>query len=51
MEGKAIDYLINEQIRDKEVRVIGSEGNQLGVMSIQEAREAAEAAGLDLVRV
>ncbi|MBP3719006.1 MAG: translation initiation factor IF-3, partial [Eubacterium sp.] len=51
LEGKAIDYLINEQIRDKEVRVIGSEGNQLGVMSIQEARDAAEAAGLDLVRV
>ena len=50
-EGKAIDYLINEQIRDKEVRVIGAEGNQLGVMSIQEARDAADAAGLDLVRV
>ena len=51
MEGKAIDYLINEQIRDKEVRVIGAEGNQLGVMSIKEARDAAEEAGLDLVRV
>ena len=50
-EGKAIDYLINEQIRDKEARVIGAEGNQLGVMSIQEARDAADAAGLDLVRV
>ena len=50
-EGKAIDYLINEQIRDKEVRVIGSEGNQLGVMSVQDARKAAEEAGLDLVRV
>lgn len=51
MEGKAIDYLINEQIRDKEVRVIGAEGNQLGVMDIQAARAAAEEAGLDLVRV
>ena len=51
MEGKAIDYLINEQIRDKEVRVIGAEGNQLGVMSIQDARAAADEAGLDLVRV
>ena len=51
MEGKAIDYLINEQIRDKEVRVIGAEGNQLGVMSIKEARDAADEAGLDLVRV
>ena len=51
MEGKTIDYLINEQIRDKEVRVIGSEGNQLGVMSVQDARKIAEEAGLDLVRV
>ena len=50
-EGKAIDYLINEQIKDKEVRVIGAEGGQLGVMSIAEAREKAEEAGLDLVRV
>ncbi|MCR5213096.1 MAG: translation initiation factor IF-3 [Eubacterium sp.] len=51
MEGKTIDYLINEQIRDKEVRVIGAEGNQLGVMSIQEALEIADQAELDLVRV
>ena len=51
MEGKAIDYLINEQIKDKEVRVIGAEGGQLGVMSIAEAREKADEAGLDLVRV
>ncbi|MBO4591423.1 MAG: translation initiation factor IF-3, partial [Eubacterium sp.] len=51
MEGKAIDYLINEQIRDKEVRVIGAEGNQLGVMDINAARAAAEEAGMDLVRV
>ena len=51
MEGKAIDYLINEQIKDNEVRVIGPEGGQLGVMTIAEAREKAEEAGLDLVRV
>ncbi len=51
MEGKKIEYLINEQIRDKEVRVIGAEGNQLGVMGIREARDMAEEAGLDLVRV
>ncbi|SEG06996.1 bacterial translation initiation factor 3 (bIF-3) [Eubacterium ruminantium] len=51
MEGKAIEYLINEQIRDKEVRVIGAEGNQLGVMSIKDALNAAEEAELDLVRV
>ena len=51
MEGKAIEYLINEQIRDKEVRVIGAEGNQLGVMTIKDALLAAEEAELDLVRV
>ncbi len=51
MEGKAIDYLVNDQIRDKEVRVIGAEGNQLGVMSIEDAMAAADEAGMDLVRV
>ena len=51
MEGKAIDYLVNDQIRDKEVRVIGAEGNQLGVMSIEDALAAADEAGMDLVRV
>jgi len=51
MEEKAIDYLVNEQIRDKEVRVIGAEGGQLGVMSLKDALKAAEDAGLDLVRV
>ena len=34
MEGKTIsDLMINEQIRDKEVRVIGEDGDQLGIMS------------------
>jgi len=46
-----IEYLINNQIRDKEVRVIGPEGNQLGIMSISDAQAAADEAGLDLVRV
>lgn len=50
-EGTTIEYLINDQIRDKEVRVIGVEGGQLGVMSIKDALQAAEDAGLDLVRV
>ncbi len=52
MEGKTIsDYLINEQIRDKEVRVIGEEGEQLGVMSIKEAMALAEEAGVDLIKI
>ncbi|MDO4284026.1 MAG: translation initiation factor IF-3 [Eubacteriales bacterium] len=45
------DLFINEQIRDREVRVIGESGEQLGVMSSFEARKLAEEAGLDLVKV
>ena len=43
--------MINEQIRDKEVRVIGSDGEQLGIMSAKEAYFKAKDAGLDLVRL
>lgn len=51
-EGKTISNLfINEQIRDKEVRVIGEDGEQLGVMSSKEALQRAEEAGLDLVKI
>lgn len=43
MEGKTIsDLFINEQIRDKEVRVIGADGEQLGVMPTREALRLAE---------
>ncbi len=52
MEGKAIsDLMINEQIRDKEIRLIGENGDQLGVMSSREAMRLAEEAGLDLVKI
>ncbi len=51
-EGRTISELfINEQIRDKEVRVIGENGEQLGVMSIREAMQLAEDAGVDLVKI
>ena len=43
--------MINEQIRDKEVRLIGSDGEQLGIMSAKEAMFKAQAAGLDLVKI
>ncbi|MBO4266783.1 MAG: translation initiation factor IF-3 [Lachnospiraceae bacterium] len=43
--------MINEQIRDKEVRVIGENNEQLGVMSLDEARRLAEEAGVDLVKI
>ncbi|MCM1160166.1 MAG: translation initiation factor IF-3 [Roseburia sp.] len=43
--------MINEQIRDKEVRLIGENGEQLGIMSSREAMRLAEEAGLDLVKI
>ncbi|MCM1263138.1 MAG: translation initiation factor IF-3 [Butyrivibrio sp.] len=42
---------MNEQIRDKEVRVIGEDGEQLGIMSPKEALKLAEEAGVDLVKI
>ena len=42
---------LNEEIRDKEIRLIGSEGEQLGLMSSQEALRMAEEQGLDLVKI
>ena len=52
MEGTTIsELMINEQIRDKEVRLIGEDGEQLGVMSAREAQKLAEEAGLDLVKI
>ena len=45
------DLMINEQIRDKEVRLIGEEGEQLGIMSSRDALKMAEEAGLDLVKI
>ncbi|MCR5556635.1 MAG: translation initiation factor IF-3, partial [Butyrivibrio sp.] len=51
-EGKTISELfINDQIRAKEVRVIGIDGEQLGVMPIQEARNIADEEGVDLVMI
>ena len=43
--------MINEQIRDKEIRLIGADGEQLGIVSIKEALKIAEEAGLDLVKI
>lgn len=43
--------MINEQIRDREVRLIGSNGEQLGIMSSREAMKLAEEAELDLVKI
>ncbi|MBO5485532.1 MAG: translation initiation factor IF-3 [Eubacterium sp.] len=43
--------MINEQIRDKEVRLIGPDGEQLGIMSAKEAYFKAKDANLDLVKI
>ena len=43
--------MINEQIRDKEIRLIGSNGEQLGIMSARDAMKIAREAELDLVKI
>ena len=43
--------MINEQIRDREVRLIGPDGAQLGIVSAKEAMAKAHEAGLDLVKI
>jgi len=43
--------MINEQIRDREVRLIGEDGEQLGIMSSREAMKLAAEANLDLVKI
>ncbi|MCI8298826.1 MAG: translation initiation factor IF-3 [Lachnospiraceae bacterium] len=43
--------MINEQIKDKEVRLIGQDGEQLGIMSTREAMKLAQEAELDLVKI
>ena len=43
--------MINEQIRDREIRLIGEDGQQLGIMSSREAMKIAREADLDLVKI
>ena len=43
--------MINEQIKDKEVRLIGENGEQLGIMSSKDAYKMAQEAELDLVKI
>ena len=46
-----LDHEINEEIRDKEIRVIGADGAQLGIMSAETALRMAEEQELDLVKI
>ncbi|MFQ6974304.1 MAG: translation initiation factor IF-3, partial [Enterocloster aldenensis] len=43
--------MINEQIRDKEVRLIGEDGEQLGIVQAKDALRMAQEAELDLVKI
>lgn len=43
--------MINEQIRDREIRLIGDDGTQLGIMSSREAQQMANDKNLDLVKI
>lgn len=45
------DLQLNEQIRDKEVRVVSSDGKQLGVMDAKSAQKLAIEKGMDLVKI
>ena len=45
------DLLINEEIRDKEVRLVGSDGEQLGIVSISVAQNMAIEKNMDLVKI
>jgi len=47
----ALDLMINEEIRDREVRLIDEKGEQLGVMPTHKALELAEERGLDLAKI
>ena len=51
MAVKQQETQINSAIRDPEVRVIGPNGDQLGIMSSKEANEIADKEGLDLVKI
>lgn len=46
-----LDHQLNEDIRDKEIRVIGPTGEQLGIMSSRDALAKAYDLGLDLVKI
>ena len=45
------EVMINEQIRDREIRLIGEDGEQLGIMSARDAMKLAREANLDLVKI
>lgn len=51
MEAISKNYIINEKIRNKEIRVISKDGEQLGILQTKEALNMAEESELDLVMI
>ena len=47
----SMEHQINEEIRDKEVRLISNDGEQLGIVTIQKAQDIAVEKGMDLVKI
>ena len=45
------ELMINEQIRDKEVRLVGDDGSQLGIVALSDAKALADEKNLDLVKI
>ncbi len=45
------ELMINEEIRDKEVRVVGDDGAQLGILSVKDAQKLAYEKNMDLVKI
>ena len=45
------EHQINEEILDSEIRLIGEDGEQLGIMSSDDAKKIAEERGFDLVKI
>ncbi len=46
-----LDHQLNDEIRDKEIRLIGADGAQLGIVSAAQANQMADEQGLDLVKI
>ena len=46
-----LEHQLNEEIQDKELRLIGADGAQLGIVSAEQANAIAEEQGLDLVKI
>ena len=46
-----LDHQLNEEIQDKEIRLIGADGAQVGILSADEANALADEQGLDLVKI